>query len=220
MKKIVLRLIVVFTILILTITVGTITINIFIINSTKARIYTPEMAKNLNADAILILGAAVRPDKTPSPMLKDRLVKGIELYKNGSASKILTSGDNSTAHYDEVTVMKNYIVAQDVPSRDVFKDHAGFNTYNSIFRAGAIFRVQRVIIVTQEYHLYRALYIANRLGLDAYGVASDLMIYPGQEARDFREILARVKDFFLTMIKPAPVYLGDEIPITGDGDTY
>lgn len=220
MKKWIKRILGLTAFLVLGSVIGALIINLLVVNSVKDRILTEDMVNEIGADAILILGAAVRPDKTPSPMLEDRLIQGINLYKQGSAPKILVSGDNGTNHYDEVTVMKNYVVSHEVPSVDVFKDHAGFNTYNSLYRAGAIFKIKRVIIVTQEYHLYRALYIGNRLGLDVYGVASDPRTYTGQEARDFREVLARVKDFFLTILKPEPVYLGDEIPITGNGDTY
>lgn len=208
--------------IILVISVGLVSvlINIHVISSTKNCIISPETASVLNADAILVLGAAVRPDKTPSPMLQDRLNQGIDLYNLKASNRVLVSGDNSTIHYDEVTVMKNYILASGIPSEDVFKDHAGFNTYNSMFRAKEIFRVNRVIIVTQEYHLYRAIYIAKHLGMDAYGVASNPRIYSGQSARDFREFLARVKDFFLSIVKPDSVFLGDEIPISGNGNLY
>lgn len=97
-------------------------------------------------------------------------------------------------------------------------DHAGFSTYESLCRAKEVFGAKRIVIVTQEYHLYRALYIAEGLGLEAYGVAADGQTYAGQSMRDFREILARVKDFGTTMLKPEPTYLGEVISISGNGD--
>ena len=97
-------------------------------------------------------------------------------------------------------------------------DHAGFSTYESIYRAKDIFEAKKVVIVTQEYHLYRALYIANQLGLEAYGVGADPRQYVGATYRELREILARDKDFIKCIFKPEPTYLGDTIPVSGNGD--
>jgi len=97
-------------------------------------------------------------------------------------------------------------------------DHAGFGTYDSLYRSKKIFQAEKIIIVTQKYHLYRALYIAENLGLEAYGVASDPRIYAGQEYRDLREVLARVKDFFNMILKPKSTFLGEAIPVNGNGD--
>ena len=195
-----------------------ITINLIIILSTKERIIGEETAKQLeNIDCILILGAGVRENQ-PSPMLEDRLLQGIGLYKQGVSNKILVSGDHGTKGYDEVNVMKNFIIEKGVPSEDIFMDHAGFSTYESIYRARDIFEVKKVIIVTQEYHLYRALYIANQLGIEAYGVGADPRQYVGQSMRELREILARNKDFVKCIFKPEPTYLGDVIPVSGNGN--
>lgn len=170
-----------------------------------------------DVDCILVLGCYVRGDR-PSDMLSHRLDYGISLYKSGVAPKLLVSGDHGTVGYDEVNAMKQYAVDAGIPSTDVFMDHAGFSTYESIYRAKAVFGVDKVVIVTQRYHLYRALYIAEKLGLDAYGIASDVSTYYGQTARDLREILARVKDFGSVIFKPKPTYLGEAIPISGDGN--
>lgn len=151
-------------------------------------------------------------------MLEDRLQQGLELYKNGVSNKILVSGDHGKTDYDEVQVMKNYLIERGVPSEDVFMDHAGFSTYDSMYRAKNIFKVEKVVVVTQEYHLYRALYSANKLGMDAYGVSSDLHIYGGQDKREFREIFARNKDFAMCIFKPQSKFGGKEIPITGNGN--
>ena len=220
MKKVLMNLLKVLLILLIIVTIGTVAINIYMVKVTEKLIVAPDTALAFEPDAIMVLGAGVNPNRTPSVMLADRLLQGIELYDMGVSDRILMSGDNSTSHYDEVTVMKNYAIDQGVPSAHIFKDHAGFNTYNSMFRAGAIFEVDKMVIVTQQYHLYRSLYIADKLGIDAVGVASNPQQYGGQRSRDIREVLARVKDFFMVILKPDPTFLGNKIPITGDGDAF
>lgn len=173
--------------------------------------------KELNAECILILGAGLKPDGTPNHMLQDRLEVGLALYKEGVAPKLLLTGDHGRKEYDEVNAMKKYMLDHDVPEEDIFLDHAGFSTYDSMYRAKAIFEVNKVIVVTQKYHQYRALYMANKLGYEAYGVCSDQRVYFGQEMRDKREVLARNKDFFMSIFKPNPTYLGESIPISGSG---
>lgn len=168
-------------------------------------------------DCILVLGCAVWGDR-PSHMLEDRLLVGIDLCKMGASEKLLVSGDHGTSEYDEVNVMKTFATSRGIASENVFMDHAGFSTYESMYRAKEIFKAEKILIVTQEYHLYRAIYDARRLGLDAYGVPSDIRDYGGQIYRDIREILARNKDFFFTIFKPEPTYLGEEIPISGNGN--
>ena len=184
-----------------------------------AAILTAEQAAELDGiDCIIILGCQVRADGTPSDMLRDRLTRGIELYTLGAAPKLLMSGDHGRVEYDEVGTMKQYAIDAGIPSADIFKDHAGFSTYETVYRAKEVFDARRVIIVTQEYHLYRALYIAEKLGLEAYGVASDYHTYVGQSMREGREILARCKDFAISVWKPEPTFLGDVIPVSGSGD--
>ena len=148
----------------------------------------------------------------------DRVMSGIEVYEAAAAPKLLMSGDHGREDYDEVGAMKNYAIENGVPSENVFMDHAGFSTYETVYRAKEIFEADKVIIVTQEYHLYRALYIAEQLGVDAYGVSSDLNTYAGQSMRDFREVLARCKDWVMCIFKPEPTYLGEAIPVSGNGD--
>lgn len=195
------------------------TVNQYVINASKSGILTPEQAKEQKADCILVLGAGVNPEtKIPSNVLEDRLLQGIELYKAGAAKKLLMSGDHGREDYDEVNVMKDFAISRGVPSEDIFMDHAGFSTYESMYRARDVFEVESVIIVTQNYHLYRAIYIARGLGLEAYGVPSDPRTYGGRLYRDVREILARNKDFVTSIIKPKPKYLGDAIPVSGDGN--
>ena len=120
--------------------------------------------------------------------------------------------------YDEVNVMKTYLLDKGITSSMVFMDHAGFSTYESMYRALEIFKVKKVLIVTQEYHLYRSLYIANKLGLEAFGLKADIRTFKGQPGYDFREYLARNKDFLKVIFKPEPTFLGDIIPVFGNGD--
>lgn len=194
-------------------------VNIYMKSVVKDKILTPELAQSLNADCILVLGAGVKSDGTPSNMLEDRLIQGISLYKSNASDRLLMSGDHGRKDYDEVNTMKKFAMNLSVPSQHIFMDHAGFSTYESMYRARDIFKAKKIIIVTQEYHLYRALYIARGLGLDAYGVSSDLRPYSGQTYRDARELLARTKDFLTVLAKPKPTYLGDAIPVNGNGDT-
>ena len=184
-----------------------------------AAILTAEQAAELDGiDCIIVLGCQVKANGVPSDMLRDRLTRGIELYTLGAAPKLLMSGDQGRVEYDVVGTMKQYAIDAGIPSTDIFKDHAGFSTYETVYRAKEVFDARRVIIVTQEYHLYRALYIAEKLGLEAYGVASDYHTYVGQSMREGREILARCKDFAISVWKPEPTFLGDVIPVSGSGD--
>ena len=215
MRKKILMFIIIFIIVIILLIVG---INIFVVFSTKNNIITEESAKDLKGmDCILILGAGVWGDK-PSPMLEDRLVQGVSLYNNGVAPKIIVSGDHGTEEYDEVNIMKQFAIDKGVPSEDIFMDHAGFSSYDSIYRAKEIFGAKKILIVTQKYHLYRALYIADKLEIEAYGVGSDPRKYSGQALREIREIFARDKDFVKCIFKPESTYLGDTIPVSGNGD--
>lgn len=214
MKQILKIIIILISIMIL----GPNVINDYVVYSTKDKIIDEKDYDTLeDIDCILVLGAGAWGN-SPSPLLGDRLDKGIELYEKNVAPKILMSGDHGQIEYDEVNVMKDYALEKNIPSNDIFMDHAGFSTYESMYRAKAIFKAKRIVIVTQEYHLYRSLYIANKLGLEAYGVAAIENNYAGQYYRDAREFLARNKDFVKVIFKPKPTYLGEEIPITGNGN--
>ena len=194
-------------------------LNFYVKKVSSDRILTTEQALGLsNVDCILVLGCGVWEDGTPSHMLEDRLKRSLELFEQGVAPKILMSGDHGREEYDEVNVMKSFVVQRGVPSEHVFMDHAGFSTYESIYRAKEIFQAQKIVIVTQGYHLYRAIYIAQAMGMEAYGVASDYRTYAGQTMRDVREVLARVKDMATCIFKPDPTYGGEVIPIWGNGD--
>lgn len=202
-------------IFLIVITVIVFIINFYVIFTTKNQIL--ESVEKDNIDCILVLGAGVRNGK-PTDMLRDRLLTAIDLYNKKVAPKIIMSGDHGRENYDEVNIMKNFAIEHGVPSEDIFMDHAGFSSYESIYRAKEIFEVKKVVIVTQKYHLYRSLYIANSLGVEAYGVSADLMKYIGQSYRELREIVARDKDCIKCIFKPQSTYLGEAIPVNGNGD--
>jgi len=194
-------------------------INSIVKLSTADQIISSEEAAKLeNIDCILVLGCFVKDDGRPSDMLHDRLTRSVELYDLKAAPKLLMSGDHGREEYDEVAAMKQFAIDRGIPSEDVFMDHAGFSTYESIYRAKEIFQTDKILIVTQEYHLYRALHIANQLGVEAYGVSSNYHTYVGQFMRDCRELLARAKDCATCIFKPEPTYLGEAIPIFDDGN--
>ncbi len=193
-------------------------VSAFVCASVEDQFVSLDEAASFGADAILVLGARVWDNGSPSGILKDRINAGVAVYEAGASDRILMSGDHGQTDYDEVNAMKNCAVDQGVTSESIFLDHAGFSTYESVYRARDIFQVKRVLIVTQRYHLYRALYIANRMGLTACGYACDRRDDPGVLLPDVREILARCKDFLFTIFMPLPTYLGDPIPIAGNGD--
>lgn len=194
-------------------------INIIVLLSAQGRIVDIEEAKALGSfDCILVLGAGVWRNNRPSHVLEDRLKIGIEAYCAGVSDKLLMSGDHGRNNYDEVNVMKSFAMDCGIPSENIFMDHAGFSTYESMYRARDVFSAHRVLIVTQKFHMYRALYIANALGLEAYGLTSDLREYANATYSQLRESLARVKDFFMVIFKPLPTYLGEVLPVNGNGN--
>lgn len=194
-----------------------ITINIYVVLRTKKQIITIEDTDLKDIDCILVLGAGIRNNK-PSPMLEDRLKTSMEIFNNKITDRILVSGDHTEENYDEVNVMKKYLIENNIPSEKIFMDHAGISSYDSIYRAKKIYKANRIIIVTQKYHLYRSLYIAKKLDIEAYGVVADKREYQNQSKRDIREFLARIKDFFKCIYKPTSNYLGEVHPISGNGD--
>lgn len=203
--------------IVLLIGIAAVSLSVYMVKATEKNIFTADTFKNdEKADCILILGAGVKDGK-PKPMLRDRLLTGIELYKSGAAEKIIMSGDHGRADYDEVNVMRAFALEQGVRAEDIFLDHAGFSTYDSVYRAKNIFGAENIIIVSQKYHLYRALYISEKLDVKAAGVSADLNSYGGQLKRDIREIIARDKDFFKCIVKPEAEIMGDKIPLDGDG---
>lgn len=192
--------------------------NVVTIVGAKGSIVSVDEASISSADAIVVLGASVFADGTPSGILQDRLDDGIALYFAGVAPKLIMSGDNGTESYNEVRVMKQYAIAQGVPSEDIFCDHAGFSTYESMYRAKYVFGCQRIVVATQTYHLYRALWSAKSLGMQATGVPSDYHEYQKQLQYDIREVPARTKDFFKALFRMPSTYVGDAISLDQDGD--
>ena len=180
--------------------------------------YIVDLSSAPQADAIMVLGAYVYSSGEPSLVLAKRLDYGYELYKAGKSDKILVSGDNGTIQYDEVNAMKDYLLKKGVPSEDIFLDHAGFNTYDSMYRAKEIFGVKKLLISTQHFHINRSIYIARQLGIDAYGYPSTDNVLPNIRWQNFRELLAKVKAFIdVDITKREPKFLGEKIPITGSG---
>lgn len=174
-----------------------------------------EMAPRV--DAIIVFGASVRATG-PSPMLRDRLDTALEQYRLGRSDRILVSGDHGTRAYNEVQAMKDYLLEHGVPAEDIFMDHAGFDTYSTLYRARDIFGIERAILCTQRYHLYRACYIARRLDLLATGVNSDRHSYPFMMKNHAREALARIKAVLqVEILCSEPRFLGDPIDIRGHG---
>jgi vancomycin permeability regulator SanA len=198
----------------------TLTTDFYVKNSVKDRVYTVDdlVLPEEKYDCIFVLGCGIRADGTPSHMLQDRLETAYALYLAGASDYILVSGDNGKVEYNEVEVMKNYLVEKGVPEEAIYMDHAGFSTYESMYRAKAIFSITRMVVVTQEYHLYRSLYVAENFGIEADGVGADVRRYYGQTMRDLREIVARAKDFAFVILKPSATYVGDPIPMDGSGD--
>ena len=197
--------------------IGTIFINLYMINSTKRQILKLDEVKNTNEyDAILVLGCKTYSDG-PSLMLSKRLERAVDVYQN-IHTKLLLSGDHGSNDYDEVNVMRDYILKHGINSKDIFLDHAGFNTYDSIYRAKYIFNAKKIIIITQKYHMYRALYLANQLDLEAIGiVADDIPQKVIMFKNEIREILSRDKNFFKGIFKPKSKYLGEVISLDEDG---
>ena len=209
------KLLLVFGVLCLAIAVLFVSVNARVIRVSSPRLISEEAAGDLeNVDCILVLGSSVQPNGTLNRVVRERVDTALALYENGVSQRLLMSGDHGKVHYDEVNAMKQYCVDKSVNPDVIFLDHAGFNTYDSIYRAKAIFGVQKMIIVSQEYHLYRAVYIANELGIEAYGVPAE------QEATtalitNLRESVARVKDYFSCAFHMKPTVLGEPIPISG-----
>ena len=170
-----------------------------------------------NAQVAIILGAAVTLKGIPSPVLEDRVLAAVALYAHGKVSKILMSGADSSPANNEVDPVRKELVAYGVPAQDIFLDHAGFDTYSTMYRAKHVFNVASAIIVTQEFHLPRAVYIARSLGIDAQGFPADNGSY--SIGNYWRELLSRPNAFIEVLVHRVPKYLGPAIPITGDGSS-
>lgn len=167
------------------------------------------------AQTALVLGAGLLTNGKLSPIFKDRIDAAITLYTSKKVETILVSGDDGTTTHNEVNPAREYLLKKGVLERDIFLDHAGFDTYSSMYRARVVFGVESAIIVTQSFHLPRSIFIARKLGIDAYGLPADQ--HPYSFKNNMREILANVKAFMDIFRNRIPKYLGEEIPITGTG---
>ena len=217
-KDILLRSILLLEVLIIIAAVFTGLLNSYVKNVSAKYIYSygniSKIDKNKKYDAVIILGARVYSATSVSPMLRDRLLVGYEIYAEGLADKIIVSGDHTSANYDEVLAMKLFLMKKGVPREDIFMDHAGVNTYDSMYRAKNIFRVSKAIVVTQRYHLFRAVYTGKNIGLDIIGVNSDLDTYSGMLYNNLREYIARDKAFLDSeILKRNPRFTGKQIPV-------
>jgi SanA protein len=191
--------------------------NAYIVLSTRGEA-TSDISELPHAQAAIVPGAQVRPDGTMSSMLADRVQRTVELWNAGKVDRILVSGDHGSWRYDEPDTMRAALMAAGIPGRVIFTDHAGFNTRATMVRAKDIFDVQSAIVVTQGFHIDRALYLAKQAGIsDVHGLTSDLHGYGRKKTEsDIREFLARPKAMLDTAID-AGVMGGPQIPITGDG---
>ena len=191
------------------------TVNIYIDLTTKKRIYY-SLEKIPSHKTALVLGAKVNNNGSLSHVFFDRTDTALKLYQKNKIEKILISGDNTKQDYDEVNAAKNYLLKNNVPKDDIFLDHAGIDTYDSVYRAKHIFEVKDLVIITQEFHLGRAIYLADSIELTAVGLAADQREYREINQYRLREKLARIKAFFNALLNSKPKFLGEKIPITGD----
>jgi SanA protein len=168
-------------------------------------------------DCALVLGAGLRDDGTPSDVLRDRLDEALDLYRAGRVSRIIVSGDHQTATYDEPNAMRVYLEAKGVPAEAVFMDHAGLDTYSSMWRARHVFGVSRIVVVTQQFHLARAVWCARALGMEAEGSAADRHLYRGIAWLQLREVVSRTKAVVDVTVRRTPRHEGRPVDLRGDG---
>lgn len=170
-----------------------------------------------SVDCALVLGAGVRDDGSPSDVLRDRLDETLELYRTGRVTRVIVSGDHQSARYDEPNAMRVYLEANGVPASVIFMDHAGLDTYSSMWRARHVFGASRIVVVTQEFHLARAVWCARALGMEAEGSAADRHVYRGIAWLQMREVASRTKAFVDVTVGRAPRHVGPAVDLTGDG---
>jgi len=191
-------------------------INLYVISSAQKHLFTIQEAQNSdNVQCILVLGASVRNPTTPSLVLQDRLDQAIVLYQTNCAPILLMSGDHRAEDYNEVGTMEHYAIEQGVPAAQIFLDHKGNSTFESLYRAKEVFGYERIFVVSQKYHLYRAVFIGNALGMETYGVPCDNNHrYEQQQHQNSREFLARIQDFLRIVLKIYPSYADEPISFT------
>ncbi|MEE8356728.1 MAG: ElyC/SanA/YdcF family protein [Anaerolineales bacterium] len=175
------------------------------------RIYTDKSVPQIKA--AIVFGAGLTADGRATTVLKDRVATAAALFKAGKVEILLLSGDNRFLNYNEPGAMKEYALQIDIPEEAIILDYAGRRTYDTCYRAKEIFQLSKVILVTQKFHLPRALYTCSSLGLEAVGVSADMRTYRGTGYWNIREIPARLIAFIqVHFTHPEPV-LGDQEPI-------
>ncbi len=191
-------------------------INIYVLNYSKTGYYynVESLGKNYTG---LVFGASVIRNNTPSDILKDRLKVVYSAYLRWKIEKIIVSWDNAVLNYNEPVVMQNYLISLWVDEDDIYLDYAGFDTYDSLYRAKEIFGVKKIVLFTQDFHLKRAMYISKKLWIQTLWVETNLQVYLNDNYNKRREVLARIKAFIeVELIKPSPRYLGEKIKIITD----
>ncbi len=178
---------------------------------------TGSVADVPRAEVAIVPGALVKPSGKMSSMLADRVRQAAALWHAGKVKKVLVSGDHQSWSYDEPDTMRKALVLAGVPPRDVFEDHAGFDTWATMVRARGIFGVHDAVVVTQGFHMPRALFLAHAAGIDATGLTADLHQWGAEgEKSEVREVLSRVKAI-ADVTFDTPAMAGPQIPISGDG---
>lgn len=194
-------------------------LSIFLLNNkiksaTQPTIYH-SLEKIPNKHTVIVLGASVKSNGNLSVMLRDRVESALLLYNKGKVKRFLLSGDNGEANYNEPRAMKKYLIERGVAENHIYLDYAGFDTYDSMYRAKAIFEVDEAIIVTQGFHLPRAVFLAQEMGLNYIGYRGDKRVYQHEDYNIKRELLANVKAYLELAFRKEPTYLGAKIPIKG-----
>lgn len=186
-----------------------IVVNVNVVQNFKDKIYGIDDIESIfqNYECILILGAGVRDDGSPSPMLFDRLQTGKSAFLACEADFVFLSGDSESENYTETVTMRNELIKMGIEEDDIISDGYGLSTYESIWRIKYVYGFDKILIISQKYHLYRALYIANELGIDAIGIDAALRKYGKQPIYSLREYLARFKDVFFTELRLNPTYI-------------
>jgi SanA protein len=179
------------------------------------RLYTSSRLYSVNkvpaSPVAIVFGAGLRRDGTPSPVLRDRIDTAIQLYAAGKVQKLLMSGDNRFIEYNEPGAMRDYAISQGIPSDDIVLDYAGRRTYDTCYRAKHIFQVDSAILVTQGFHLPRAVYVCNSLNLPAVGVSADTRQY-----RPLSLLYWGMREAAATLVALWEVHVSQPIPVLGD----
>ena len=191
--------------------------NFYLVFHYNAKIVTTSSA-TVKSQAALVLGTSVTKNKKPNKLLKQRLDAAIHLYKASKVKKFLLSGDNSKQFYDEVNPMKNYLIKKKIPGDDIFLDHSGLRTLDSVFRAKQVFEAESIVVISQRFHLSRALYLADAIQLSAIGFAADGAEEIGGFQLRIREFWARILAFVdIHLLNTKPKYFGKPTPLIGTG---